>query len=228
MTAAASEHQTAAPRRKRLTAADRRASILAAAGEVFAETGYKQGKVSDVAARLGVSEPVVFQNFGSKAALYAAVLEHAADDMCAAIRAGVETHGSAVGLLSRMLAPGHLDHVHSRGGPGVLFADAVALTAEPGVEEAARRGVRRVADALADLLAAGQAAGEVRADLDPATGAWWLLTMLASHGFRTAVMPDREHLEAQLGRLTLHLLVVHDGLPVLQGAADRPPKRLRR
>src|SRR5579859_5911224 len=66
------------PRRTRLSAAERRETILRAAAEVFAEAGYSAAKVSDVAARVGVSEPVVFQNFGSKAALFSAVVERAA------------------------------------------------------------------------------------------------------------------------------------------------------
>ena len=62
-----------APSGTRLPAAERRETILRAATEVFAQAGYRAGKVSDVAARVGVSEPVIFQNFGSKAALFAAV-----------------------------------------------------------------------------------------------------------------------------------------------------------
>ena len=60
---------TAPARRTRMTAEQRRTSILDAATEVFAAAGYRAGKVSDVAARVGVTEPVIFQNFGSKAAL---------------------------------------------------------------------------------------------------------------------------------------------------------------
>jgi AcrR family transcriptional regulator len=74
-------------KRTRLSAAERRETILRAATEVFAEAGYRAGKVSDVAARVGVTEPVIFQNFGSKAALFAAVLERAAADIRASLDA---------------------------------------------------------------------------------------------------------------------------------------------
>jgi AcrR family transcriptional regulator len=43
--------------------------------------------VSEVAARVGVTEPVIFQNFGSKAALFAAVIERAAAEVRAALDA---------------------------------------------------------------------------------------------------------------------------------------------
>lgn len=61
--------RSAKPRGQRLTAPERRESILRAATEVFSETGYLRGRTSLIAARAGVSEPVVFNNFGTKPAL---------------------------------------------------------------------------------------------------------------------------------------------------------------
>src|SRR5215467_11343064 len=103
---------TAPARRTRLTAEQRRESILKAATEVFAATGYRAGKVSDVAARVGVSEPVVFQNFGSKAALYAAVLDRVAGQVRAELQDLAGQHGSASDLLAHVLSPttGHPPH----------------------------------------------------------------------------------------------------------------------
>jgi AcrR family transcriptional regulator len=194
------------PRRSRLTAADRRASIVKAAGELFAEAGYQRGRVSDVAARLGVTEPVVFQNFGSKAEVYAAVLNDAADTLVTELRAVLaDDSASVVAVLGEILAPGHIDRMHAQGSPGALFADAVALTAEPGIEEAARRGVRIVADAFVDLVRRGQAQGEISADVDPPAAAWGLLSLIASHRFRNVVMPDRKRRCLESGLMTLYL-----------------------
>jgi AcrR family transcriptional regulator len=194
------------PRRSRLAAADRRASIVAAAGELFAELGYQRCRVSDVAARLGITEPVVFQNFGSKAGLYAAVLNDAADTMVAELHRLLDDDGAPVlAVLGEILAPGHLERIHAQGSPGALFADAVALTTEPGIEEAARRGMRKVADALADLVRRGQAQGEISADVDPAAAAWGMLSLIASHRFRNVVMPDRKRNRLEAGLTTLFL-----------------------
>jgi AcrR family transcriptional regulator len=194
------------PRRSRLAAADRRASIVAAAGELFAEIGYQRCRVSDVAARLGVTEPVVFQNFGSKAGLYAAVLNDAADKLVVELRAFLDDDGaSAVAVLGEIMAPGHIERMHAHGSPGALFADAVALTTEPGIEEAARRGMRRVADALVDLVRRGQAQGEISADVDPPAAAWGLLSLIASHRFRNVVIPSRKRRSLESGLITLYL-----------------------
>ena len=92
-------------RRTRLTAERRRETILDAATEVFAASGYRAGKVSDVAARIGVTEPVIFQNFGSKAALFAAVLDRLAGEVGASLDDLAGHHESAAGCSRTSLAP---------------------------------------------------------------------------------------------------------------------------
>ncbi|MHB1595264.1 MAG: TetR/AcrR family transcriptional regulator, partial [Streptosporangiaceae bacterium] len=107
------ENDDGPARRTRLPAAERRETILRAAAAVFAEAGYRAAKVSDVAARVGVSEPVIFQNFGSKAALFAAVVERAAAEAREALDELAAGPGPASGLLAHVLAgpggagPGH-------------------------------------------------------------------------------------------------------------------------
>jgi AcrR family transcriptional regulator len=194
------------PRRSRMSAAERRASIIAAATTVFTQVGYQHGKMSEVARLVGVSEPVIFQNFGSKAAVFAAVIEAATARTTVAIQERAATTGSVGAWLTEFLAPGHPGHAHARNAHHVLFADAMSHTTEPLAKDAIRRGHRTVARTLADLLARGQAEGSIRPDLDPQTGAWWLLSLLASRGFRAATMPNRTQLEAQLGALTLQAL----------------------
>jgi AcrR family transcriptional regulator len=120
-----------APRRTRLPAAQRRETILRAAAVVFAEAGYRAAKVSDVAARVGVTEPVIFQNFGSKAALFAAVVERAAAEVRADLdnladaddAAGPDSpadgSGPRAGLLAHVLSgPAHEDRAPGERGHG--------------------------------------------------------------------------------------------------------------
>lgn len=194
-------------RRTRMNADQRRESILTVAVEVFAASGYRAGKVSDVAARVGVTEPVIFQNFGSKAALYAAVLDRVAADMRAHMQDLVEHYGSTSELLAHVMGPSNVGHLHAPGFHGVLFADAAALIAEPALAEAARRSIGAVADHLADIVRHGQVDGEISADLDPDAAAWLLLSVLAMRPVRTAVTPDREHLEDGVAALAIQALV---------------------
>jgi AcrR family transcriptional regulator len=47
-----------------------RERLLAAAGEVFAEKGYRGATTRDIAERAGITEPMLFRYFGSKVALF--------------------------------------------------------------------------------------------------------------------------------------------------------------
>jgi AcrR family transcriptional regulator len=188
-----------------MTGRSRRESILEVAAGVFGEVGYLRGKMSEIARRVGVSEPVIFQNFGSKAALYAAVVERAAERMCADLeRQAAEK--SVSGVLEALLDPGHLEQLHAVGSVGALFADAASVPNEPTVEAAARGGTQRFASVLTGLLERGQSTGELRGELDPESAAWWLLSLAAAQKFRLAAAPAPAKIEAGLAKSTLEFL----------------------
>jgi AcrR family transcriptional regulator len=201
---------------RRLPAAERRETILRAATEVFARAGYRAGKVSDVAALVGVTEPVVFQNFGSKAALYAAVLDRAAAQVLASLDDMTAHFGSASGLLAHVLtslAPVPSGPDAAGAGPhagaqayGVLFADAASLAAEPGLAGPARDALRAVVAHLADLIRLAQADGDVFAGADPEAAAWLLLSVLSARNLRATAMPPA--LEPAVTSLTLRALTL--------------------
>jgi AcrR family transcriptional regulator len=194
-----------AKRRTRMSAADRAASIVAAATELFSEVGYHRCTMAEVARRVGVSEPVVFQNFGSKSAVFVAVIESAAQRVSTVMREQADAHPSVGAWLAELLGA-DLGHVHARGTLGVLFADATTVAGEPEVKDAIGRANRTVAGTVTELFTRGQKEGSIRQDLDPETSAWWLLSLLASQEFRFTAMPDRERLEGRLGAMTLRLL----------------------
>lgn len=189
-----------------MTPAQRRESILSVATEVFADTGYQRTKVSAISARVGVSEPVVFQNFGTKAALYEAVLDHAVSHVCATLTEAVQAGRSITELLADFLEPDHMARFHARGSLGFLFADAFTLTGEPELREAVHTAHCRFAETFAELIRAGQREGAVRRDLDPHAAAWWLMSLLHARTFRTAFMPEQQVLEGQLVAMTLDTL----------------------
>jgi AcrR family transcriptional regulator len=69
--------------RRRLTRDARRDVIERAATEVFAEHGYTGASIDEIAARSGVSAPVVYDHFASKQDLYRRLLERQRDDLVA-------------------------------------------------------------------------------------------------------------------------------------------------
>jgi AcrR family transcriptional regulator len=83
-----------APRR-RMAARDRRALILDAAREAFAEGGYHSTSLEDVAERAGVSKALLYEHFDSKRDLHAAMLEAHVRDLLE--RIGVALAGAEPG-----------------------------------------------------------------------------------------------------------------------------------
>lgn len=69
-----------APTKTRLPAAERRASIVDTAIDLFSRRGFNATTTRELAAACGVSEPVLYQHFETKRALYDAILESQAMD----------------------------------------------------------------------------------------------------------------------------------------------------
>lgn len=74
MGAADSEQRTRV-RRKRMTGKERRQQLLEIGRELFAERGFDATSVEEIAARAGVSKPVVYEHFGGKEGIYAVVVD---------------------------------------------------------------------------------------------------------------------------------------------------------
>ena len=210
--------QAAPARRRRLTAAQRRESILGAATEVFAAAGYRAAKMSDVAARVGVSEPVVFQNFGTKDALFAAVLDRLASGIHAELEDVAGHHSPAAALLAHILNPATERSHHAPGSPYALFAEAAVLVADPASGEPARRTARVITSHLADLVRSAQAEGGIRAGIDPEAAAWLLLSVLSARPLRAAAMPRPSRLESAVAALALAALA-----PTPPRPSPKPP-----
>jgi AcrR family transcriptional regulator len=170
-------------RRRRLDAATRRRTIIEAAIAEFTAAGYEQTRVADIAARVGVTEPVVFQNFGTKAGLFAAVLDQVSAEVDRYLTfIGDRTHDVGE-LLSVLLTSELHERLHSPGGIGMLFADAAQST-EAAIREAGVRANERVSEAIAAMLRRGQGEGAIRADVEPRLLAWLVLSQVHARQYR--------------------------------------------
>lgn len=69
--------------RRRLSTADRRQELIAAALELFSARPADEVTLDDVAARAGVSRALAYRYFGTRAEIYVAAMRTAADEMLA-------------------------------------------------------------------------------------------------------------------------------------------------
>jgi AcrR family transcriptional regulator len=59
----------------RMTGRERREQLIEVGRSLFADKGYEAVSVEEIAARAGVSKPVVYEHFGGKEGLYAVVVD---------------------------------------------------------------------------------------------------------------------------------------------------------
>lgn len=61
--------------RVRMTGVQRRRQLLDVARSLFAEKGFEATSIEEIAARAGVSKPVIYEHFGGKEGVYAVVVD---------------------------------------------------------------------------------------------------------------------------------------------------------
>jgi AcrR family transcriptional regulator len=66
--------ETKAERRRRMPRADRERQMMTVAEEVFSERGYAATSMDEIADRVGVSKPMIYEYFGSKEGLLVACI----------------------------------------------------------------------------------------------------------------------------------------------------------
>ncbi|ANY05936.1 TetR/AcrR family transcriptional regulator [Pseudonocardia sp. HH130630-07] len=81
---------TATPRGARLSRGARRAQLLLAARDVFADQGYHAAAMDDIAERAGVSKPVLYQHFPGKLELYQALLTTYAEELVERVSGAID------------------------------------------------------------------------------------------------------------------------------------------
>src|SRR6266851_2095034 len=78
--------------RRRLPAAERRETLIAAASELFAQRGYDHASLDEVAERAGVTKVIVYRHFASKKDLYMQLLATHRDELLRTLAEGMAAH----------------------------------------------------------------------------------------------------------------------------------------
>ena len=97
-----------------MTAAQRREQLLEIARELFAERGFEGTSVEEIAARAGVSKPVVYEHFGGKEGAYAVVVDRETQALHTSIRSALTTPGAGTRELLERGAMALLDYIDGR------------------------------------------------------------------------------------------------------------------
>jgi len=143
---------TPRPGRQRLAPEVRRRQVLDAAVAVFSEEGFHGASMDAVAARAGVSKPLVYAHGGSKEELFAACLHREAERLLRSVQtAAGAPDGEPLARLRRALRAFFHALTTRREGWTVLYRQA-STGPFAGEVDTLRR---RIVDQAADLMAVG-------------------------------------------------------------------------
>jgi AcrR family transcriptional regulator len=204
--------------RNRLSAAERRERILAAATEVFAEQGYTGASMGEIANRAGVVASVIYDHFESKADLHVQLLQLHGESLIQRSIEAVEVGEpetmlrSSIELYFRLVEE---DPFVWR----FMFRDPPA---EPEIAATWARIHDAATAGIAALLRAGGPDVEFFAGADAETAAWMLAkaSQSATNGLAQWWFEHREVPREVLVELSTRLL--WDGFEKLLADASRP------
>ena len=138
----------------------RRAKILDAASELFFENGYTRTTIDDIAARLGVTKPFIYNCFASKAELLAGVCNRTTAFAADIAQKARDADGSPTERLRTFAQELTARVVEGRVYLSVLFREEKHLP--PEAVDALKRDRKRFNAAVSALLDEGRKAGEFR------------------------------------------------------------------
>lgn len=167
--------------RTRMSAGQRRAQLVSVARGLFAEKGFEGTSVEEIAARAGVSKPVVYEHFGGKEGLYAVVVDREMQTLLASVTAALQSEGHPRTVLERA-ALALLDYVEaSTDGFRILVRDSPVAQSTGSFASLISDAAGQVEHILAaQFTARGLDAGyapmyaQMLVGMVALTGQWWL------------------------------------------------------
>ena len=132
-----------------MSAADRRQAILDAALDAFADSGFHETSLDDVARRAGISKALIYEHFDSKQDLFDALLETYVGELMERVMASVATASNAEERLQAGL-DGFLSFVEERRGAWRLL---IRHSADAGITATFERLFDEIAEAIGALMA---------------------------------------------------------------------------
>ena len=208
---------SAARPRVRMTGPARRQQLVEVGREIFARRGYEATSIEEVSARADVSKPVVYEHFGGKEGLYAAVVDGEMRQLLERFESALSSGGHPRELLERA-ALVLLDYIEDdTDGFRVLTRDA-PLASGTGtfsslIGEVARRvehilgqqfGTRGYDKRLAELYS------QALVGMVALVGQWWLENR----------SPDKREVAAHLVNLAYNGLAHLEPAPELTDRAE--------
>ncbi len=182
---------SSAPQRRRLTRDDRNRQLLGAARALIREEGSDALSLGRLAEAAGVTKPVVYDHFGTRAGLLLALYEEYDARQTALMDEALRQSGATLPERASVIAASYVACVIEQGRelPGVM----AALAGSPELDEVRRDWEARFIHTCREALAPFTDGGELGSPaLRAMRGAAEALSYAAAHGEITAAQAEEE------------------------------------
>jgi AcrR family transcriptional regulator len=198
--------------RRRLSAEERRESILDAANQVFGDHGFEHVRIDDVAAAAGISKALIYEHFESKQDLYSELMNRAALDLLRVLVEAAAAPGMEGALrMENAAAAGFLwvqEHPHAF---HMFIRDVTDPEISAKQEELRRMSVTAMADVMEmepPETRAGMARRQTEQIAEMIVGGWYAV---ADWWLRHPDVPREELMTSMLGFMWLGLGRMQEG-----------------
>lgn len=168
------------PKRRspRMSAPERRQSILDAASRVFSRGSYGSATTAAIAREAGITEPVLYHHFKNKADMYSACLDQTWEDVRTRWDAILEGEPDPKRWLPLVAISGFAALEDEEDSSGRLWLHAMTDVAEdPKAKPRVVQFTRELHEYVASMFERAQAAGGISKNLDPRAEAWAFLSL---------------------------------------------------
>ncbi len=168
--------------RKRMPAGERENVLIEKAIEVLANSNYRSATTAKIASEAGVSEPVIYQHFGSKKDLFLAVLERIRADILEGwSRATREVTNPKTAL--RILGAYHYMFIKENKAAEKILFQAISEVDDVEIRQSLKEHFAAFAGFMSDIVRRGQADGHMDASIDDIMAGWVILSFGIGTGF---------------------------------------------
>lgn len=206
--------------RVRMTGVQRRTQLLDVARSLFAEKGFEASSIEEIAARAGVSKPIVYEHFGGKEGVYAVVVDREMHELMERMVTAISTDEDPKSLLERA-ALTLLNYVDDQADGFRILARDSPLASTSGTFSSLLDDIATEAEEVIGVyfdreghdrsLAALYAQALI--GMVAFTGQWWLV----------AGKPPKEAVAAHLVNIAWNGLANMSNEPVLEALQQDPP-----
>ncbi len=168
--------------RKRMPAGERENVLIEKAIEVLANSNYRSATTARIASEAGVSEPVIYQHFGSKKDLFLAVLERIRTDILEGWARAISDAKSPKTAL-RILGAHHYMFIKENKAAEKILFQAISEVDDAEIRACLKDHFAAFAGFMSNIVRQGKEMGVINPDLDDNMAGWIIMSFGIGTGF---------------------------------------------